>query len=71
MSPSLVLPVIEKTAVITRALVETGRATSRSRPNAYPPYFLLMDQAVVGRFDTAAQAQQAAQKLNIAGFGTE
>lgn len=30
-----------------------------------------MDQTVVGMFDTAAQAQQAAQKLNAAGFGTE
>ena len=30
-----------------------------------------MDQTVVGMFDTAAQAQQAAQKLNAAGFSTE
>lgn len=30
-----------------------------------------MDQTVVGMFDTAAQAQQAVKKLNVAGFGTE
>lgn len=30
-----------------------------------------MDQTVVGMFDTAAQAQQAAQKLAAAGFGVE
>ncbi len=30
-----------------------------------------MDQTVVGMFDTAAQAQQATQKLAAAGFGTE
>jgi uncharacterized protein (TIGR02271 family) len=30
-----------------------------------------MDQTVVGMFDTAAQAQQAAQKLAAAGFGME
>ncbi|MGI4737759.1 MAG: YsnF/AvaK domain-containing protein [Janthinobacterium lividum] len=30
-----------------------------------------MDQTVVGMFDTAAQAQQAAQQLSAAGFGVE
>ncbi len=30
-----------------------------------------MDQTVVGMFDTAAEAQQAAQKLAAAGFGLE